>query len=326
MEWQHRERVLKPVLSDSERALLRAQSGPAAEMSFCPQSLRVHRPGSNHSCFGCCCSVDCVSFCPLLRVCAEVAVSLTPLAIIVHLALKPGFGKTGLRRGVLRAHLSRGRRESRHKRVRARPRPPSSREWRPPFGGCGGTASLRSVEHNWRWTPLWYRRCTVMGRHAEGCWLVRKSARTQRLTNSCLRSVTEKQEGSGVNKKWESGWGCREEKHSPVVVRSTPYIEDSSQRRIFRTPNASFCFAKVDGMDFFELIQKSSDYVRWPCQWSRNEESFGVERKSWNTEIHFTIAVHARSHVLWTIQENLVPRIESTCNNSEFTFIIWAVW
>ena len=30
------------------------------------------------------------------------------------------------------------------------------------------TASLCSVEHNWRWTPLWYRRCTVMGRHTEG--------------------------------------------------------------------------------------------------------------------------------------------------------------
>ena len=34
MEWQHRERVLKPVLIDSARALLRAQSGPAAGMSL----------------------------------------------------------------------------------------------------------------------------------------------------------------------------------------------------------------------------------------------------------------------------------------------------
>ena len=34
MEWQHRERVVKPVLSDSARALLRAQSGPAAGMSL----------------------------------------------------------------------------------------------------------------------------------------------------------------------------------------------------------------------------------------------------------------------------------------------------
>ena len=34
LEWQHRERVVKPVLSDSARALLRAQSGPAAGMSL----------------------------------------------------------------------------------------------------------------------------------------------------------------------------------------------------------------------------------------------------------------------------------------------------
>ena len=32
--WQHRERHLMPVLADSERALLRAQSGPAAGMSL----------------------------------------------------------------------------------------------------------------------------------------------------------------------------------------------------------------------------------------------------------------------------------------------------
>ena len=34
LEWQHRERHLMPVLADSERALLRAQSGPAAGMSL----------------------------------------------------------------------------------------------------------------------------------------------------------------------------------------------------------------------------------------------------------------------------------------------------
>ena len=124
MEWQHRERVLKPVLSDSARALLRAQSGPAAGMSLSavPSSPQTR--------------VESQLFRVLLL--RRFRLLLPPFAFMCRCgrlldsfghrascAQGGGFGKTGIRRGeCCGAHLSRGRRESRHKRVRARPRPP----------------------------------------------------------------------------------------------------------------------------------------------------------------------------------------------------------
>ena len=84
MEWQHRERVVKPVLSESAWALLRAQSGPAAGMSL---SAVLSSPQTR---------IESQLFrVLLLRRFADVAVSLTALAIIVHLALKRGFWEDG---------------------------------------------------------------------------------------------------------------------------------------------------------------------------------------------------------------------------------------
>ena len=83
VEWQHRERVVN--LSDSA-----CTEWPSS--GDCPQSFRVCRLGSNPDCSGV--VAPSISFvCRLLRVHADVAVSWTVVAIIVHLAFKRVLGR-----------------------------------------------------------------------------------------------------------------------------------------------------------------------------------------------------------------------------------------
>ena len=184
LEWQHRERHLMPVLADSERALLRAQSGPAAGMSLSavpssPQTRiesqlfrvlllrRLRLP------------------LPLLRACADVAFSLTTLAIIVHLALRRGFweGVDSQSRARRRASVMRHRGES------------------PQTSSCATLTSLPSFGGA-QLAPPWCPRCTAMGRPMEELqmstvlfWLLQGDGRSAR-TQSWFGHVT------------EPGWWC----------------------------------------------------------------------------------------------------------------------